>query len=51
MESLMTMPGVPTAWSEHPGIAGFAWGLAIALVAFLAVSVYRFSRQLSPEWR
>jgi anti-sigma factor RsiW len=51
MESLMTMPGVPTAWSENPGILGFGWGLSIALVAFLAVSVYRFSRQLSPEWR
>jgi anti-sigma factor RsiW len=51
MESLMTTPGVPTAWSENPGIAGFAWGLAIGLVAFLAVSVYRFSRQPSLEWR
>jgi anti-sigma factor RsiW len=51
VESLMTMPGVPTAWSENPGIVGFGWGLSIALVAFIVVSVYRFSRQLSPEWR
>jgi anti-sigma factor RsiW len=51
MESLMTMPGVPTSWSENPGIVGFGWGLSIALVAFLAVSVYRFSHKLSPEWR
>lgn len=51
MESLMTVPGIPTAWSEDPGIAGFAWGLAIALVAFIAVSVYRFSRQPSLGWR
>lgn len=51
MESLMTMPGVPTAWSENPGIVGSAWGLAIALFAFLAVSLYRYSRQLSLEWR
>jgi predicted anti-sigma-YlaC factor YlaD len=51
MQSLMTMPGVPTAWSEHPGIAGLVWGLAIASVAFLAVSAYRFSRELSLEWR
>ena len=51
MESLMTMPGIPTAWSENPGIAGFAWGLSIAVVAFLAVSLYRFSRQPSLEWR
>ncbi len=51
MESLMTMPGVPTAWSEHPGIAGFVWGLAIAAVAFVAVSAFRFSREISLEWR
>ncbi len=51
VEALMTMPGVPTAWSEHPGIAGFVWGLAIASVAFLAVSAFRFSREMSPEWR
>jgi len=51
MESLMTMPGVPTAWSEDPGIAGFVWGLAIVLFAFAAVSLFRFSRQLSVEWR
>ena len=51
MGSLMTMPGVPTAWSEDPGIAGIAWGLAIVLFAFAAVSLYRFSRQLAVEWR
>jgi anti-sigma factor RsiW len=51
MESLMTMPGVPTAWSENPGIAGFVWGLAIASFALVAVSLYRYSRQLSIEWR
>jgi anti-sigma factor RsiW len=51
MQSLMTMPGVPTAWSESPGIAGFVWGLAIASFALVAVSVYRYSRQLSVEWR
>jgi anti-sigma factor RsiW len=51
MESLMTMPGVPTAWSENPGILGFGWGLSIALIAFVAVSLYRFSHQLSAEWR
>lgn len=51
METLMTTPGIPTAWSENPGVAGVVWGLAIALFAFLAVSLYRFSHQFSAEWR